>query len=66
MNQYVLEVRARTKEAELREEAARIRQSRRCGPGQPRQSLRQRTGWTLVDVGLRLVAEQRQVTPARS
>ncbi|NUR82627.1 MAG: hypothetical protein HOY71_00915 [Nonomuraea sp.] len=45
----------RTRSAELRREAAAWRLT--MTPRPPRPPLRQRLGWTLVEAGLRLVAE---------
>jgi hypothetical protein len=57
MNQHALEDLARQRGSELRDQAAHVRPPRRVWKGQPHRSLRERTGWTLVDLGLKLVAE---------
>ncbi len=54
MNQHMLPALARQHSAELREKAAGSRRPYRGRA--PRASLRVRTGWTLVDLGLRLAA----------
>ncbi|MGB6457239.1 MAG: hypothetical protein WBH47_22445 [Streptosporangiaceae bacterium] len=55
MNQHMLPALARQHEAELRRLAGGRRGTDRDQGSRP--SLRVRTGWTLVDVGLRLVAQ---------
>lgn len=60
MNHQALEQIANQKMAEMRDSAAgRHRHVARFW-GVPRQSLRVRTGWTLVDLGLRLAAQPAQ------
>ena len=54
MNQQMLLALAEQRAAELRESASA---SHRGRVRLPRQSLRVRTGWTLVGLGLRLVAQ---------
>ena len=54
MNQHMLPALARQRTAELRDLAT----GRRAGYDRPeRPTLRVRTGWTLVDLGLRLAAQ---------
>jgi hypothetical protein len=55
MNQNMIAALARQHTAELHDRAARSHRPHRDGAGRP--SLRERTGWTLVDLGLRLVAQ---------
>lgn len=55
MNQHMLPVLAKQHTAELRDQAAGSRWVDRDRA--PRSSLRVRTGWTLVDLGLRLAAQ---------
>jgi hypothetical protein len=55
MNQHMLPALARQHTAELYDRAARGRRTDRSRVVRP--SLRTRTGWTLVDLGLRLVAQ---------
>jgi hypothetical protein len=59
MNQQMLAALARQHDAELRNVASRGHRPRRGRTDRP--SLRVRTGWTMVDVGLRLVAQPRVV-----
>jgi hypothetical protein len=54
MNQHMLPALAKQHSAELRDLAARRRTNR---DRVARPSLRVRTGWTLVDLGLRLAAQ---------
>jgi len=58
MNPEALEGMAKQKMAELRDAASGQPRVRSGRSWVPRQSLRVRTGWTLVHLGLRLVAEQ--------
>jgi len=64
MNQQALEGMASQKIAEMRASAAGGHPCQRARVWVPRQSFRARTGWTLVDLGLRLIAQpgQRSVT----
>lgn len=55
MNQQGLHALAKQRRAELQDLAAAESQGRRTR--EPRQSLRVRTGWTLVGLGLRLVTQ---------
>lgn len=55
MNQHMLPALARQHTAELRRLAGENRRTDRDQVARP--SLRVRTGWTLVDLGLRLVAQ---------
>jgi hypothetical protein len=57
MNPHALEEIAAQRLAERREAAAAQHLNREARTEIPRQSLRTRTGWTLVDLGLKLVAE---------
>jgi hypothetical protein len=57
MNHQALQAMASQKISELREAAAAQRRERTARTQVPQQSLRVRTGWTLVDVGLRLVGQ---------
>jgi hypothetical protein len=58
MNQYVLTALARQHLAELHDRTDGSRRPDRYRVA--RQSLRERTGWTMVDLGLRLVAQPGQ------
>jgi hypothetical protein len=55
MNQHMLPALARQHTADLYEQAAGGRRTHRDRTARP--SLRTRTGWTLVDLGLRLVSQ---------
>jgi hypothetical protein len=55
MNEHMLQALAQQHTNELRSVAARG--PRRHGDRPARSSLRERTGWTMVDLGLRLVAQ---------
>lgn len=57
MNQNMIAALARQHTAELYDRAARGHRPHRHGAARP--SLRERTGWTMVDLGLRLVAQPR-------
>jgi hypothetical protein len=57
MNQHMLPALAKVHSAELRAAAAGSRRRRDRGRRLARPSLRERTGWTLVDLGLRLAAQ---------
>jgi|HubBroStandDraft_2_1064218.scaffolds.fasta_scaffold850026_2 hypothetical protein len=65
MNQQALEVLASQHRAELRDNAAHVRKPQRFFTDLPRQSVRERTGWTLVDLGLKLVAEHSRAASPR-
>jgi hypothetical protein len=65
MNQQSLEILASQRRAELREQAAHVQPPRRFWAGMPRQSVREWTGWTLVDLGLKLVAQHSRAAAAR-
>jgi hypothetical protein len=65
MHQHSLEELARQHRAELRNQAAHSKKPQRFFADLPRQSVRERTGWTLVDLGLRLVAEHNRATSPR-
>jgi hypothetical protein len=66
MNQQALEAIASQRRAELQDQAAHVRQPRKFWVDLPHQSLREWTGWTLVDLGLKLVAQRGQATVAGS
>ncbi len=55
MNQNMIAALARQHTAELYNLAAGSRRPRRAGATRP--SLRERTGWTMVNLGLRLIAQ---------
>jgi hypothetical protein len=57
MNQQMLEVLAQQRRADFRDQASRVQQPHGFWKGMPRQSLREWTGWALVDLGLKIVAE---------
>lgn len=61
MHQQALEEIARQKLAEMR---AASDENRRALASIPRQSLRTRTGWTLIDLGLKMIAEPRRSAAA--
>jgi len=68
MHPHTLEGLARQRRAELRQSASNHRIAQL---GEPHESIRVRTGWTLIDLGLRLAVQpaQRQAVaprPARS
>lgn len=56
MNQIMITALARQHTAELYESAVGRHRQHRDRAARP--SLRERTGWTMVDLGLRLVAQQ--------
>lgn len=64
MNRIALEEVARQRQSELRDRAAHQRASSQARRQYP--SLRVRTGWTLVDLGLKLAipAQRRPATPS--
>jgi hypothetical protein len=67
MNQYSLPALARQHHEELHNVAGGSQRQR--GDREARPSLRVRTGWTMVDLGLRLIAQPgatQQPRPARS
>ncbi len=55
MNQHMITALARDHTAELYSRATRSHQPQRDRPARP--SLRERTGWTMVNLGLRLIAQ---------
>jgi hypothetical protein len=65
MNQQALEALACQRRAELRDQAAHVQQPHRFWHALPHQSLREWTGWTLVDLGLKLVARRGQSAAPR-
>lgn len=62
MNQQSLQMLASQRRDELRDQAAHLQQPQRFWKDLPRQSLREWTGWTLVDLGLKIVAQRGPAT----
>jgi hypothetical protein len=65
MNQQTLGVLASQRQAELRDQAAHVRQPQKFWKDLPHQSVREWTGWALVDLGLKIVSQRGQSAAPR-